>query len=297
MAGDCFRKYGDTTRSLPITDTAYWTFATADTVIPWPLTSLNESFQTCADSSIGLFRPYSVLGFKTWRCNNVGHGDTSCASMSGGTSDGISDSNEDWLISSKSFDFSAMTKPELRFWHKLRYTGTVTRSIRISHDYQAGTHPNTASWTTLQVQDMTEEPNESWMPISDIDLSPYKQAPFFLAFTYSCGENGAYELSYDDIEVAEEQLHIQNPNATAFSLKAIGDNRDGQIRLSISSNAYRKLNLRLIDLSGKLCYEGKCTIQPGQDEYLISAGSLAPGQYFLQAYDSQNAGIIKVLLR
>lgn len=294
-----FRKYADTIPSIAITDMAYWTFSTADTVIPRPLTSLSESFRLCSDTAMGIFRPYNVSGFKTWRCAATGHnGDSASVSMSGGVTDSISDSNTDWLISTSAFDFSAMAKPELSLWQKMRFSGTVSRTVRISTDYISGHHPGTATWTILPVQDMVDAPAMEWMPVSDIDLSPYKNTPFFLAFTYSCGEHGAYELSYDDIEVQDETLGIAALTPESyFDLRIIGEASAGYIQLSIAAKKALPVTVDIFDRNGKLLFKKVLQVHEGTGFYALKDTGLLPGLYVIRAYNAGYCDTEKVLIR
>jgi hypothetical protein len=296
MSEGTFRKSGGTIASQSIADTTFWTFATADTVVPRPLTTLNESFENCTDSALGIFKQYNSLGFKTWKCTTGGHTGSSCAGMSGGISDGISDSNMDWLISTSAFDFSAMSRPELSFWQKKRFSGTVTRTIRIALDYIPGSNPALATWTTLLVQDMVDEPSDNWAPIADIDLSPYKGSPFFLAFTYSCGEQGAYELDYDDIKVEDEALKIDERRSTPFSLKVLGEATGQSINFSVTAAKKMVLNINICDLNGRSCFQTMVNVRDNQNTYTANNSGLKPGLYIIKAWNAGSYTTAKILI-
>lgn len=292
-----FKISGGTISNPALTDTLGWAFATADTVIIRPLTALNESFQDCLDTTLCVFKPFSVAGFRAWQCSATGHNDNSAVRMSGGVTDGISDRNEDWLISRNNFDFSAMTKPELSFWHKRKFTGNVTRSLKISTDYIAGKNPGTASWTTLQVQDMVDDPSEEWMPISDIDLTPYKTTPFFLAFTYSCGEKGAYELSYDDIKVQDETLGILTTLANDMELRIIGEANEAMIRLGITTPKAELLYVRMFDYMGRTVYQTQLKTAAGSKVYEYNNIHLLPGLYIVRLNNKEHSYTAKMMIR
>lgn len=301
MTAGTFTKAGDVIPSLAISDTTFWNFATADTVVPVPpapLTSLNESFRECVDSSIGIFRTYNAEGFKTWRCSVWGHnGDSTSVSMSGGIVDGLSDENMDWLISKLPFDFSAMSRPELSFWQKSRFTGNVSRAVKISSDYIPGSDPLAATWTTLQIQDIIDDPIEDWTPIADIDLIPYKNTPFFLAFTYSCGENGAYELIYDDIQVADEALAIQTVQQDHLNLQVIGEVTTNNINLAVTYHRNATFNLNIFDLTGKTLYKGELNIKAGKGMYEVKDVALLPGIYIIRINNTESYGVVRAVVR
>jgi hypothetical protein len=301
MTAGTFTKAGDTIPNPAITDTLFWTFVTADTVIPVlpsPFTTLNESFGGCTDSTMGIFKSYNNEGFKTWRCSVLGHdGDSMGVSMSGGITDGISGKNTDWLISELPFDFSGMSRPELSFWQKKRFTGTVNRMIKISSDYISGNNPATATWTTLQVQDMMDDPLEDWTPIADIDLAPYKDTPFFLAFVYSCEVNGAYELIYDDMKVTDEALAIPIVQHDRLYLQVIGEATIDCINLAVIYHKDASFSLNIFDLAGKNLYKNQLDIKAGKGIYPIKNTGLMPGIYLIRINDGESYGSVKVQVK
>lgn len=301
MTTGTFTKVGTIIPNPAISDTTFWTFATADTVAPVPpapLMSLDESFGACVDSTMGVFKSYNVEGFKAWRCSVFGHsGDSAGISMSGGIVDGLSDKNMDWLISKLPFDFSAMSRPELGFWQKSRFTGNISRTVKISSDYIPGNNPATATWTTLQIQDMIDDPLEDWTPIADIDLAPYKNAPFFLAFTYSCGINGAYELIYDDIKVTDEALSVQALQHDPLYLQIMGDATTNCINLAVTYARDANFSLNIFDLTGKNRYKGQLNIKAGKGMYPIKNTGIMPGVYIIRINDAENYGVVKAFIR
>jgi hypothetical protein len=250
------------------------------------------------DSTIGIFRAYNTEGFKTWRCSVWGHdGDSASVSMSGGIVDGLSDENIDWLISKLPFDFSAMSRPELSFWQKSRFTGNVSRAVKISSDYIPGNDPSTATWTTLQIQDMIDDPLEDWTPIADIDLAPYKNAPFFLAFTYNCGKDGAYELIYDDIKVTDEALSVQALQHNLLHLQVMGDATTNCINLAVTYAKDANFSLNIFSPTGKILYKGQLNIKAGKGMYQVKDAGLLPGMYIIRINNAESYGVVKVLVR
>lgn len=301
MTAGTFTKAGDTIPNPEITDTLFWAFATADTIVPvlpLPFTTLNESFGGCTDSTMGIFKSYNTEGFKTWRCSVLGHnGDSMSVSMSGGITDGISSKNTDWLISKLPFDFSAMSRPELSFWQKRRFVGTVNRMVKISSDYTSGSNPTTATWTTLQIQDMIDDPLEDWTPIADIDLAPYKDTPFFLAFTYSCGVNGAYELIYDDIKVMDEALAIPAVQHSRLYLQVVGAATTGCINLAVTYYKDASFSLTIFDLSGKNLYKSQLDIKVGKAIYPIKTTGLMPGIYLIRINNGESYSAVRAVVK
>lgn len=304
MTAGSFTKTGGTLPSLAINDTTTWWFKTVDTTTvppPPPLTSLNETFAGCINSAMGVFVQYSVAGNKTWRCSSInyhGGGDTSSVYINGGSAAGVSENNEDWLISKAPFNFSAMSAPELSLWQYRHFDGAATRTVRVSTNYVAGANPSSATWTTLTVPAMGNTPAlDTWEQISGIDLTPYKSTPFYLAFTYTCGTTGAYELTYDDIVVANKTVGIFSPNRGKLALQVLGDATASAINLGISLEKAADLGVQIFDLTGRRVHHENIKMNSGKGVYTISNTSLQPGMYVIRVTNGADYGTIKAVVK
>jgi hypothetical protein len=301
MIAGTFLKQGDTLPNRAITDTTFWTFSTVDTTPPpAPVlpSTLNESFSGCTDTVIGAFVQYNVTGTKAWRCTINGHDDSAAVSMSGGIAVAVSKTNEDWLISAEPYDFSAMAKPVLSFWQKRRFEGAVTRNIKISENYFPGTAPDSAIWTLLQVQDMSHAPAaDVWSQVNDIDLTDFKNTPFFLAFTYVCDTGGAFELSYDDIKVTDNPLGIKAPATENISLKVLGDATPDKILLSLDLTTPAGLNIRMYDMTGRTVYQKNTKGKAGHQQIMIENTNVLPGLYIIKVQHKEGYAAIKVMVK
>ncbi|KAA5534676.1 T9SS type A sorting domain-containing protein [Taibaiella lutea] len=301
MPAGTFLKQSDTLPNHAITDTAYWTFSTVDTTpppVPVLPSMLNESFSDCSDTAIGTFVQYNVSGTKTWKCNVNGHDDSAAISMSGGVAIAVSNTNEDWLISAEPYDFSGMTKPVLSFWQKRRFEGTVIRTIKISTNYISGTVPDSATWTILQVQDMSHRPDaDIWSQVNGIDLTDFKGTPFFLAFTYACDTGGAYELSYDDIKVTDNPLNIITPATGNIGLKVLGEATSEKIILDFNLTSDTDLSIRMYDMTGKIVYQQNNKGKAGHRQILIENANIHAGLYIIKMLTNNGSGTIKIVVK
>jgi len=295
MPEGTFLKLNDTLPNHAITDTAFWTFATTDTTPPVLPSTLHETFANCTDTAIGAFVMYNVSGTKTWRCTLTGHEDSAAVSMSGGVAVAVSKANEDWLISAEPYDFSAMTKPVLSFWQRRRFDGNITRAIKISTNYIAGTAPDSATWTILQVQDMSYAPAEDiWTQVNGIDLTDFKGTPFHLAFTYACDTSGAYELSYDDIKVEDNPLGIITPSSRHIGLKVLGEAASGTIHLGIDLTEAGNLNIQMYDMTGRIVCKQNTRGKPGNQRVTLNNINVPEGIYFIKVWVNGDSGTVKV---
>jgi hypothetical protein len=217
--------------------------------------------------------------------------------MNGGSAAGISEPNEDWLISAAPFDFSGLANPMLSFWQKRKFEGNVTRTVKISTDYSSGLNPDSATWTTLQVPDLNTSPSlDNWTIVSNINLTAYRTAPFYLAFTYTCGSDGAYELTYDDINVSSE-LGIFTPSKGNIDIKVLGDATSKQMILGINVLKNTDLKIQLFDGNGRKVYDKAIKAYPGTKTYSLNDVSLYPGLCIIKVMDEKDFGVIKTIVK
>lgn len=302
-----FTKTGGTLPNLAIADTTTWAFTTEDTVTPpppTPLTSLDEKFMNCINTEMGVFVQYSEQGSATWRCSRFGrnksssNADSFAVYINGGSQSGISDANKDWLISKAPFDFSAMSNPTLSFWQQRRFSGTVTRKLMVSTDYVAGENPANATWTEVSVPGLATDPGlDVWSQISGVSLNAYKATPFYLAFTYECGTNGTYELTYDDIKVDNGGTSIKTVKGTNMDIQVLGEATSSQINLNVEVKANQDIELQLFDLLGRKVATQKANVQAGANRLSFTSLNLNAGMYVIRVISENGFGTVKAVVK
>lgn len=300
MTAGVFKSIGDTLTTEEITDSTYWAFSTVDTT-PIIAISLNETFDVCNNTlnTFGVFHNYSVDGNKTWKCSSFAHLDSNAVYINGGSSAGVSEITEAWLISTPKFDFDAMTQPMLSFWQKARFTGDVVREVKISTDYIGSGDPTAATWTTLNIPALANipSPNNTWGQISNVDLTAYKGTPFYLAFTYACGDQGAWELTYDDIVVEDNTTGIGNMSKGNLKATVLGFASSNQIKLSIQTEKASKITAEVYDMTGRILHTETFQTNGGQSIYNLSNMNLSAGMHIIRLSDGVNYGMIKAIVK
>ncbi len=292
----CFTNATGTLPNPAISDSTYWTFYTADTSTIRPIREMDEHFTLCSDSltATGLFRQYSIAGRRIWQCTPEGREDSFAIGMLGGIAQGLSETNNDWLISTAPLDLSAMSEPLLSFWQKKRYEGFIERDIRISTDYKGTGDPEVAHWQILEVQAMTASPANYWTPVTDISLDSIKYQPFYLAFTYRCDTSGAYEILYDDILISNKTLFLPATKQDGFEARLITpDPGVSSFRLRISSSEHAPLLYQVVEASGRSLFQGTLTLHKGVHIYDIPGGSFASGLYYIQLWQKETRKVLK----
>lgn len=283
--------------SPEITGNTSWTFTTADTVTPpvIVLTGLDESFEWCDNNGqMGAFFQYSISGEKRWKCSIAGYNDSAAVYINGGLTAGISEINTDFLISSGPIDLSAMNNPELSFRQKRRFNGNVMREVLCAVNYTSGADPTTANWQPVYT--FTDKPDTAWELISGIDLSAYRNTPFYLAFTYASESDGAYELSYDDILISEKPSGINSPSATDLNLKVLGEANRSQVLLQIEVPQATTASIIVYDMQGRTVFNDLRDLLAGENNVSINYGNINAGMYVIRINTQTGSVRVKTIV-
>nr|MBP6314175.1 choice-of-anchor J domain-containing protein [Chitinophagaceae bacterium] len=167
-------------------------------------TILNENFSTCNPNLPVGWLTYSVFGVDSWNCTAsgvVGNG-----AYMNGYSGGGNNNNEDWLISPE-LNLANYVTPHVSFWSRTKFAGSALQ-VLISYNYSGIGNPNFATWTTLSVS-LPAPNSDYWFLSQNIDLSPYKSQPFYVAFKYTSNVNAAALWRIDEVKVEESALSLQ----------------------------------------------------------------------------------------
>lgn len=297
MDADAFASSTDPTVTSPeIAGTTSWTFSTVDTT-PAPIdTVLSTTFETCPTDDMSPFMQYSVTGSDIWDCSYFGHDDSTSVYINGGYAAGASDDNEDWLITTSKYDFSAMDIPSLSFWNKKRFDGDVVMSLKVSTDYLGSGDPNVATWTDVMTI-AAPSGDDTWSQVSDIDLSAYKATPFFIAFVYECGTTGAYSYTLDDVMV-ENVTGIFTPKVNNTNLSVLGNPTSSTIKLLLNSNATDNYTIAVYDINGRTVFTHNYAVTKGDNNISLNNLNIASGMYFIKAYNANgNVGTAKAAVK
>jgi len=281
-------------KSTGIYNNSAWIFASEDTSVAPPMTSLNETFTTCNDPDLGVFTYVSKTGTQTWRCGTQGHTDANAVYINGGFSGGAND-NEDWLITNAPINLASTNNPVLEFWEKIRYTGATTKNVVVSTNYAGSGDPSLATWTTIK--DVTSESSTDWTVFSNISLSAYQSTPFYLAFKYisAAASGGAQEWSIDDVKISggSAPSGISERKLNGMGLSVLGNATSDQIVLGITLKESTTLNITAYDITGRKVYEASQHMQEGVNQYKIQDLHLTKGLYVIHVNDATHSGVIK----
>jgi hypothetical protein len=173
----------------------------------------------------------------------------------------------------------------------------VERAILVSHDYTGAGTPEEAGWIPLDIPGFDIQAPDEWTLVKDIDLGPHKNTPFYLAFIYTCPNNGAYELSYDDIGVTEGIVGLNKVNPQQRpDLKVLGQPTSSILRLSISLEEAALLNIRIFNLTGHLIYQQQQHFQAGSHLLQIQDQALAAGVYIIRMHHPAGYKAVKAVV-
>jgi hypothetical protein len=285
--------------STGITADSVWRFSTIDTTAAATITSLNETFTTCADPVIGVFKYYSVTGTQTWRCSVHGNTDNASAYINGGFSGGAND-NEDWLITNAKVDISATSNATLGFYMENYYSGTTSKMVYASTNYPGFGDPTTSTWTLLK--DVSSDASTTWTPYSAISLAAYQNTPFYLAFKYMsfATSGGAQEWSIDDIKITSSSTPpptaIADRNVHGLGLAVLGTSTSNEILLGVSLRENGPVNITVFDAAGRKVFNSVRNMEAGANQYRIGSMDLNKGLYIIHVNQGNNYGVVKTIV-
>ncbi|MCC7028831.1 MAG: choice-of-anchor J domain-containing protein, partial [Chitinophagaceae bacterium] len=167
------------------------------------LTLLNENFSTCNGVLPAGWQQYSVTGSDSWKCTVTGFTDKGV--YMNGYSGGNNNNNEDWLIS-PSLDLSSYSEPNLYFWSRTKFNGNPIE-IRVSSNYAGSGNPNLGTWTALPAA-LPAVNSDVWQHTANVDLTLYKNQPFYIACKYTSNVNAAALWRLDDLQIFENALSL-----------------------------------------------------------------------------------------
>lgn len=263
-----------------IDDENFWRFTTADELLP--LGEFVETFDVCdnTSSSFGVFTQYSVEGTRTWRCSNFGNNDDHAVYINGGSEPNISEINEDWLITKTPIDITTANEPTLSFAYQTRFDGFLEKTVQISTDYDGSGNPHDFTWTTLDIASYDVDHGHGNWSNHEYDLSAHQNEPFYLAFTYESDDQGAKELTIDDIEVSATVSILDLTNNVKALI--VGSATRNAINLNIESPTAQHSNVNIYDMQGRLVHQDYITLNHTAQTVTLNPNLGAAGLYIIQ---------------
>jgi trimeric autotransporter adhesin len=266
-----------------------WNFTTEAA----PITSLNESFTSCNNFSIGGgFTQQSVAGNAFWRCSTIGNTDANAVSVNGASATQAF-ANEDWLISPK-LDISATMDPYLHFWSRTRFSGIATREVMISTNYTGNVTNST--WTPLLVQNL---PNIDtiYKGYTNTSLNAYKNNIINIAWKYTSTADmaapSANEWLLDDINITSGSVSIQTSSIPNTDIRVIGNTANNVLNLEITSATNENYAVKIVDLTGKIIAQHNITIFAGSNIAKINLPYLSTGVYMAVIGNNNGKAVVK----
>src|SRR5690606_27951495 len=119
--------------------------------------------------------------------------------------------------------------------------------------------------------------------------------PFYLAFTYECGTDGAYELTYDDIKV-ENAVSINNTKRGNVGIQVLGEARNNQINLNIDAIANDNVAVQLFDMLGRNVATKKVNVAVGANKVNLTNLNLGAGIYVIRVIGQNGFGSVQTVV-
>ena len=173
-------------------------------------------------------------------------------------------------------------------------------SVLVSSVYQAGTLPNTGQdWndiTSAFSPVLDNEGGNDW-ETHQVDLTPYANAPLFVAFRYTADVVGSGQWMIDNVLTTQIKLVVQTANNKVLPLSVIGLCTTGQITLSYSAPAAGQYGVTIYDMTGRKVYSGEIAARAGTNSYTIDGLNLAGGMYLVKVGNGTVYGTAKAIVQ
>ncbi|RLD54790.1 MAG: hypothetical protein DRJ05_14050 [Bacteroidetes bacterium] len=254
------------------------TAPTADATIGNIQTIESEDFD---DLTFGNWTPISVVGDQVWEViDSYGLGGTPCVKMTGYDSGSSTTfANEDWLISPL-LDLDTFTSANITFWNAMNYTGD-DMELKVSTDYDGGGDPYSATWTNLSY---TMSPGGwTWTESGTVDLTSYIGPSVYVAFFYTCNDEGSKTWEVDEISImGETEVGINSTFDMAAQISIYPNPSSGMVQISDPENNFS--NVTIMAITGSIVKEVKLNSEIS----MIDLRELESGIYFMTFTDKNS---------
>jgi len=265
-------------------------------------TSLFQNFDASCASSTGFPTGWDIYNIipatvplGQWTCApGQGEDGGACVTCTGDYSGGYN------------ADTSFLITPELDL---SSYTGEVylqfdTKSTFISGE-KLGVYESVydTGWAVpAEVSSLTLTPvigpgdSTGWVT-HQVNLTPYKSAPFYVAFRYSSNNTIGTKWYIDNVLTTTVPLGINDPQKQNISLSVIGTPSTSQIKITYGPAAAGTYDLVLYNMMGQVMSRQALDVPPGTTVYTLDNLTLCPGMYFIRMGNGSSYGVVKAVVR
>ncbi len=133
----------------------------------------------------------------------------------------------------------------------------------------------------------------------EVDLTPYKSVPFYVAFRYGADASSGNIWFLDNINTSDSSYTLALPGKqqTVLPIKFAGTGSSSQVNVNFGAIAPGVYNLALIDLPGRDIFKAALNINEGTTSYDITGLNLHPGMYIIKMSGTNSYGAAKVMIR
>lgn len=239
--------------------------------------------------SFGNWIRKNILGDQIWDIDTIhGVGNTACAKISGYA--GVSNQNEDWLIS-PAMNFNDYIHEAMTFQSAYKYTGPALEAF-LSNDYDGTSDPNDFSWTPLQAT--WSAGNWVWTPSGNISLSMLNGSAVHVGFKYTSTTTESATWELDDIVITGDVIIGMNDltdNTLTFAVSPNPVKDKCVVRFADNSSRI----VRVISSVGKVMTD----MTTSDQAVFVDMQSYAAGLYFIRVTDLKTgrSSVGKVVLQ
>lgn len=156
-------------------------------------------FEDGFSNGLAAWNAYSVSGSQVWEHSTQYGNPDDCARISG--YDGVSNANEDWLIS-PAIDLSDAGQAVLTFESAMNYTGNDLE-VYLSSDYDGSGDPNGFTWEKINAN--LSSGQWEWTASGNVDLDDYLGGQMYFAFKFTSTDSESATWEVDNVVLSVEE--------------------------------------------------------------------------------------------
>jgi hypothetical protein len=270
------------------------------------VTSLAEDFDAeCATSGTHYplyWTEYNVIPPVTalaWACSPLGGRSGTPGMSCNSYYSGIHYLDTAWLFTPQLNLVGYNGNVFLRYDSKYEHSAAKL-SVLVSSEYTKYTVPDSAGvdWTDLTstiTPVIGNDDSTDWVTHS-VDLTPYKNAPVYVAFRYTSTTSKGGIWTLDNIMTTPFPLNIKDAATEKIPFSLVGICTREQIPVAFNAYSDDTYSLTLVDMVGREIRKESVKVYGGYNTYTITGLSLQPGIYCLRLSNGYRSAVIKVVI-
>jgi hypothetical protein len=130
----------------------------------------------------------------------------------------------------------------------------------------------------------------------EIDITPYKYSPIYIAFRYTSGNSDGVNWYIDNVNTSDAHLGITETAANEMSVKVLGNGTGSDVNLMVSTYEQGMHRMVITDVVGRVVYDENKELTLGSQQVSLRGLDLKAGMYFVKLTNGNSAATAKVVV-